>query len=268
MKYLINSDFVVIRKGTSVSASQKDGEFIFDAENQELKKAQLEEIAKANKVKFHPKLSAADLYVAIDEAFDKMNTVAEQSKPTESQIVEKIVADGFKAKKSEDSILVEIVQAGIGFKKVGKLYKQALEKLGLKVNTKDLFTGAGEMLAEAKFSPKTHEDVEDMAKKIAAEYPQAEVGQINSVIRRYCKANKIELPKAPKGQRGAVGIRKAVFDWMLANKNAKSADLVKFITEEKGKDEKVANRYVELFTFAKQFAKSDAAVAEKKAAAK
>lgn len=255
MKYLINANFVAIRKGAAVEASAKDGEFIFDSNNQELKKAQLEEVAKANKIKIHPKLSTADIYAEIDEELSKMTNIPEQAQKTESQRVEEIVKAGH-GKKSEDQLMVEIVQAGIGFKKVGKLYTQALEKLGLKVNTKDLFTGAGEILAAANFAPKTAEDVEAIAKKIAAEYPKAEIGQINQVIRRYAKANKIELPKVEKGTRGAIGFRKTAFDWMVANPLAKTADLVKFITEEKGKDEKVAKRYAEMFEFAKTYAKA------------
>lgn len=254
MKYLIDANFVAIRRGSFVNADEKAGEFIFDPENKVLKKAQLEEIARANKLKFAQKLGTPENYEIIETGLNNMTTIPEQNAPTESDKVKAIVSAGHASGKSEDQILIEIVKADISYKKAGKLYREAVEFLGLAVNTKDLKTAAGEIMAKAEFAPKAFEELEKMVKTIAEKFPKAELGQINSVIRRYLRANKVEIPEAPKGQRGATGFRKVAFDWMLANANSTDEQFKDFIVKEKGKDEKIADRFVEFFKFAKEFA--------------
>lgn len=254
MKYLINANFVAIRKGEFVTADKASGEFLLDSTDHSLKQAVLLEIAKANKIKLSSKLSVVDSYQVLNEALSQMSNIPEQNQPTESQKVSEIVKAGVAAGKTEDQILCEIIVAGISFKKAGKLYSQAVIELGLAVNTKDLKTRAGEIMTTAEFSPKTHAEVELMAASIKKEFPKAEDGQINSVIRRFLRANKIEIPAAPKGQRGATGFRKTAFDWMLANPSAPDSAFVEWAIKEKEKDEKVANRMVEVFAFVKKFA--------------
>jgi hypothetical protein len=260
MKYLINANFVAIRKGEFVAADNKAAEFLLDSTDQTLKRAVLLEIAKANKIKLSTKLSVADSYELLDEELSKMN-IPEQNQPTESQKVLELVKVGHAAGKTEDQILCEIIVAGISFKKAGKLYAQAVVDAGIAVNTKDLKTRAGEIMTTAEFKPSTHAEVETMAKTIKKEFPKAEDGQISSVIRRFLRAGNIEIPATPKGQRGATGFRKAAFDWMLANPTAEDSAFVAWAVKDKEKDEKVASRMVEVFTFVKKFAASQIPVA-------
>lgn len=254
MKYLINSEFVAIRKGAFVKADEKAGEFILAEDSGDYAKATLVEIAQANKIKVNIKSQPHEILELLIKGLSMKTEIAEQNQETETSKVQGIVKTLHEQGKNEEQILIELVKEGFGFKKVAKLYRAAVEALGLAVNTKDLKTSAGEIMAAEEFKPTTFEQVEAMLKKIQEKFPQAESSQINSVIRRYLRANKIEIPTAPKGQRGATGFRKIAFDWMLANKTASVEDFKNWVIKDKEKDAKIAERFAEFFQFAKDFA--------------
>lgn len=233
MKYLLTSNFKVARKGSHVTATGND--FIYDSESDELSLGQLQEIAEANKLKVVGK-KKAEYQSNLNEALSKMENVAEQNGPTQTEIVDQIVKDGHAAGKSDDDMLIEIVKAGISFRRAGKMFKETFERLGLRTSVKDVKEIAAKLLAELNWKPETYSDVEQAVSKVLAKSPEgAEKGQAIAAVKAYAKANEFELPKRPKGARGAIGFKGDAYEWILANQNATKEELAAYL-ESKGKN--------------------------------
>jgi len=253
MKFLISSDFKVMRKGEMVAADEKAGEFIYETGNaRDASMGQLQEIAKANKIQIGNKPKKDQLISKIDEALMNDQTVAEQNTPTETQKVEEIVKAGIAAGKNDDAMLIDIVQAGVSFKRASKLFKQVLEAQGVRIASKDRNTQAGEILAAMDFNPQNAADVEAAVKEIEAKVKDTNAKQALTAVKKYAKEHQIELPKTVKGQRGVSGFRSKVFDWILANPNGSVAELKEFIASME-KPESIQKRFVGIYDLVHKF---------------
>lgn len=267
MKYLISKNFKVMRKGSHVEASATAGEWIYDTDlAKDVDAGKLQEIAKANKLKVVGK-KKSEYTQSLNEALENMTNVPEQNKESQTNIVDKIVSEGFAAGKSDDDMLIAIIQAGVSFQRAGKMFKETVERLGLRVGIKDVKEVAAKLLAEIDFSPKSYAEVREVADKIVAQCEGAQQGQALAAIKAYAKEKEITLPKKEKGQRGAIGFRGKFYDWVVANPTAGEDELVAFLKKE-GKDEtKLVKRFLPIIQLCQRFAKAQAAAAgEAKAA--
>lgn len=252
MKYLINDSFKAMRRGEFVKANEQAGEFILD-ESSDYSLSTLREIAKENKIELKSKITKAS---ALSTILDKLGELkmSEQNEPTESEKVESIVKEGVEAGKSDDLILVDIVNSGVKFTKAMKLFKNAVEKLGLRISTKDRKEQIGKLLTKEDFNPESFQDVQDMANKIVKEIEDTNYKQSVSVIRSWAKANDVQLPKKPKGapSGGVRGFRAKAFQFMLDNPGVDEDGLKKFVADE-GKKDVVGNSMFAILKFARDY---------------
>lgn len=267
MKYLISKNFKIVRKGTHVTADESRGEWIYDTDVDKLEAGQLQELAESNKLKPVGK-KASKYRKSLHEAMETMENVAEQNGPTQTEIVDKIVQEGHAAGKTEDDMLIQIVQAGISFRRAGKMFKETIERLGLRTSVKDVKELAQKLLAELDFKPTTYAEFEKAVDVVLEKSPEgAERGQAVAAVKAYAKSKEIELPKRPKGQRGAIGFKGDAFKWILDNPNATEADLTAYLNS-KGKDpEKVLKRFVPVMELCKKFATKHGAAFQEQAQA-
>ena len=252
MKYLIAENLKVKWKGEFVVANETDGEFIFDTEaEQQLTKATLVGIAEANAVAFNKKDNVATLVGKLDQHFSNLELL-EVTKMSDEATVEKIVIDGVAADKSEDEMLVEIVNSGVSFKNALKLFKRVMESKGLRLTAKKRKEKIQELIDELEFAPESGEDVKKMVEKITGEVPDTNEKQALGVLRRWAKGKEIELPKYKKTA-GPGGFRAQAFAWMVENPTAQPEQFHAWV-EEQGKSEAVAKRFVGLFEVARKMA--------------
>lgn len=258
MKYLLNHDFKVIRKGTHVEADESVGEMIFNTEEvSDFTIGMMEEVANSNKLGKLGSGNKSSIIENLTKALETMTEVAEQNGPTESQIAERIITEGFDAGDSDDEMLVKMVTEGISFKNAMKIFKQTVERLGLRVSTKDVKETVAKLLAELDFNPETYDEVQDILGHIR-EQTQAEEKQANAAIRAYCKANEIALPKKPKVVR--MSTKTKIYNWIVSNPNCDETELAAFITG-LGKDgDKQAARLMPIVNLCHQFAQANAAL--------
>lgn len=267
MKYLINNNFKIMRKGSHVSANEKVGEFIYDDESQDFSLGQMKEIAEANKLQCVGK-STKQYQQSLNEAL-KMVDVAQQNGPTETEKVEQIVSEGFAAGHDDDTMMIAIVQAGISFRRAGRMFKDAVEKLGLRTSVKDVKEVARKLLAALEFNPQSYADVKSVAEKIVAEVDGSTDAQAMVAIKAYAKENEIVLPKREKGEKKAPGRSGGKFNkfyqFILDNPDASADDIYKFAIENET-DEKRANvlkvHYSGIQKLCKAYANLHGAVAE------
>jgi len=230
-KYLVNGNFKALRSGEFVTASVEDGEFILTQEEAEgFTIATLTEIANANKMTVPRKVKHGDLVTGLMAHLSELK-LPKVNKMTDTQIVEEIVDAGVAAGQSEDEMLVEIVNRGVSFKAAGKLWKAVMENKGYAASSKTVAETAATILAGVEdedgnvigFSPESPEDVQEMVERIVGEVAGSTEKQAMAAIRKFAKANEIELPKAKGGKRGGGGsgggIQKKVQDWMLENRD-------------------------------------------------
>lgn len=254
MKYLINNTFKVIRKGTHVTANETVGEWIYDTDGDPIDAGKMQEIAKVNKLKVVGK-KKSEYLKSLNEELETMTDVAEQNQETQTNVVDKIVQEGFAAGKDDDSMMIAIIQSGISFKRAGKMFKETVERLGLRTGIKDVKEVAAKLLAEIDFKPSTYAEVKDVADKIVKECDGAQHGQALAAIKAYAKSKEITLPKKEKGARGAIGFKGKFFDWVCANPTAGESELVAFLKAE-GKDEtKLAKRFLPILQLCQRYAK-------------
>ena len=264
MKYLINNNFKIMRKGSHVVANENVGEFIYDDERQDLSLGQLKEIAEANKLQCVGK-KQSQYQQSLNEAL-KMVDVAEQNGPTETEKVEQIVSEGFAAGHDDDTIMIAIVQAGISFRRASRMFKDAVEKLGLRTSVKDVKEVARKLLAEMEFNPQSFAEVKEVADKLVSEVEGATHGQAMVAIKAYAKENEIALPKREKGEKkagrepGASGFKRKLFNWILNNPNGTVDQLKEYIVENERDGEKLAKRFAPIMQLCKDYAAKHSAV--------
>lgn len=255
MKYLVNADFQILRRGEYVKADKSVGEWIYDSENTNLSLSNLKELAECNKISITA-TKKADYQNNLNQEILKMST-AEQNQPTQTEIVEQIVREGYQSGKDEDAMLIAIVQAGIGFRVAGKMFKEACERLGFTKSTKDVKALAQRLLAEIEFKAANHEEVEKAIDLVLSQAGEgAERGQAVSAVKFYAKQNEIALPAAPKGETGAGGFRGRVYQFILDNPNASKDDLQAYIAKngKAEKAEKLVKAYFPVLKLCRKFA--------------
>lgn len=228
MKYLINADFTVTMKGKAVTTSKLDtDDFIYDTKDKLLSMGQMEEIATVNKLKCKGK-KVADFKESLDEALSKLK-LPEKKEMSETEKVVGIVKDGHEAGKSEDEILIEIVQAGIKFGQAIKMMKNAMVELGFSVTAKERYNKTKEILEEAEFEPEEYSEVTEMAKKLSEEIGGTSEAQALSQIRKYCKEFEVDMPKKVKEKKASLAVR--VMAWISKNVEEDTEDALEALEE-------------------------------------
>lgn len=258
MKFLINADYKIVMKGNAITDENVDeSEFIYETGGKtKLTTAQLEEIANANNFKIKGK-KVAELQSSLDTELNKLKKVPEKKEATDSEKVAKIVEAGFKAKKEEDDILIEIVKAGVSFKNAMKNMKIAMIELGLSVSSKDRYEKAAGIMEEEDFEPEDYSEVLAMAEKIKKGINSTSESQALKEIRKYCKANTIDLPKKVKVKQAPFTLR--AIAWMILNIEEESEDFEENFKEDK---EKLVTAWSEKFDAIKVMVEKAEAEAE------
>ncbi len=243
MKFLINTDFEIVMKGKAITEENVDeSEFIYETGGKtKLTISQLQEIAEANGVKIKGK-KVSELSKSLDEQLTKIKNIPEKKEMTDSEKVIKIVEEGFKAKKEEDDILIEIVKSGIGFKDAMKRMKVAMVELGLSVSSKDRYEKAASIMDDDDFEPENYADVLEMAKQISKDVNSTSESQALKEIRKYCKANTIDLPKKVKIKSAQLAVR--AIAWMILNHDSTADDFKEAFKNDK---EKIIGQWSEKF---------------------
>ena len=170
---------------------------------------------------------------------------------TDTQKVAEIVAKGVEAGHDDDTMLIEIVQAGIKFKAAGKLFNQAMTEGGYRITAKDRKEKGRAILVDAEFAPENYDELQAMIERISEEVDDTTASQASSICKNYAKEFEIELPKAPKKSTG--GIKAEIMEFLFKSPNATHEELFDFI-ESKGPFKKVdrseilAKRYSDMRT--------------------
>lgn len=249
-KFLFNSEFRAIRKGEFVAADENHGEFI-STENNELSLTlgQLQEIASSNGIE----ITATKKADVLSELFAQLDNleIPTMNEKTDSQKVLDIVSAGHEAGKSEDEMLIEIVQAGIKFSNAVKYLKGALQELGLMISPKDRYESAKEIMEQSQFRPTSYEEVKAMATELTEQLPDTNEKQAVAAIRKYCREIEVEMPKAPKGAgavKGWAGPMTNVLDWLMQNADATDEQLAEFLVsikkvDKEGKPDKFVKKF-------------------------
>lgn len=253
MKFLINKDFEAIRCGDFVRADSSNGEFIYDTDDSEaLTVSQLSEIADAQGFEIHQK-KKTEFQKELNKLLEELD-LPTQDTPTETEKVEEIVKRGFENDKSDDEMLIEMVTSGVSFRRAGKLFKDTVERLGLRVSLKDVKEVANEYLEDVRFSPTTYDEVEAAVADLVKNVEGATYKQARLAVRKFAKDNEIALPKPEKSRRGAIGFKNTVFEWILEHPKATIDQLGKF-GESKGKDkEKIERQFGPILVLCQKFA--------------
>lgn len=247
MLYLFKNNLKAYRKGQFVEANESAGEFIYDDIEDGVNTATLHGIAEANNIKLPSKGKKADLVEALAVGLSTLD-IPEVNEMTDSQKVREIVEAGHKADKSDDAMLVEIVNAGVSFKSAAKLFKSTMEELGYRVTSKDRAESCRKVLADADFKPETYDDVNKMAEKIANDVADTSEKQAVAAIRKYCKEMEITIPKAPKKAKSATGGYKAkAYAWMVENPLETTDAFCDYMIKTLEKKESIAKRMVPAF---------------------
>jgi hypothetical protein len=255
-KALVNPNYKILRVGQFVEANEESGEFLYEEGNYtNLTVAVLKEIASANKFSISSKLNKDDFSLALDEAINNSN-FPQVNKMTDSKIAEEKIKEGMEAGLDDDTILISIVQAGVKFQNAGKLFKQYMQKNGLRVSPKERNAHIEEILEEAEFNPESIQEIHDMRAKLAKEVPDTSEKQALQAIRRFCKKNEIELPKIAKR---VGGMRAKFLDWLANNSTATQDDLSSWLNEqdiEEERAEKLTKQYTPLIALANTIRKN------------
>lgn len=242
--FAINSSFKAVRQGQYARSSinEEHGEFILN-ENSDLTVATLREIAKANAIDIHTSRKS-DIISEILTALSERKLPAMDQKP-QSETVREIVEAGYEAGKSDDDMLIEIVQAGIKFSAAMRLFRQVQTELGLRITPKDRREYVNEILGD-DFTPETAEDMQDAIDRVGkhdAIGPQ----QARKAVRQYLKEHEREVPKAA-AQAVTVGARSKIFDFLVENPHCSEQEFSDFVREVKPGDSEKQERMVKSYT--------------------
>ena len=245
MKILINKNFKALRVGKFVTASEDAGEFIFDSKlEDQWPVATILEIGKANGISLKKGKKSEVIEILINHI--KTLELPQMNEKTDSQKVKEIVEDGIKSGKSDDDMLIEIVQSGIKFKAAGRMFKEAMETGGYRITAKVRKEQCREMLVNEEFTPKNYEQVQEMMEKLSNEINDTTTSQAYSAIKSYAKEFEIELPKPDKKSTG--GLRSKVFSWIVSNPTSTKEDMKAFITEQGDYTAERVEKYVRSYT--------------------
>lgn len=256
MRYLINGNMKAIRCGQFAKADKEASEFIYDsiAPNDDTHNvAVMRGIADAHGFVIPDNLNKrVDIASRLAEQLKKLK-LPEVKSMTDTEKVTGIIVAGVEADKTDDQILVDIVNAGISFKNAGKMFKKIMEEKGLRINSKTRQEQVFKILKKARFKPKEYSQVETMLAVVRKEVTDTSEKQALSLVKKYAKEGELTLPKAPKtaGGKGKAKINA----FMIENPTAKKAEFKKFMLE-LGKKEKVIDRNWEIFEVAQKMAQT------------
>jgi len=267
MKTLINADFKAIRTGDFVTADGSCGEFIFDNNATKLLSVALMlDIGKSNNIPLR-KEKAIDVAEKLASGISNLE-LPTMDKQTDSEIVKDIVVAGHAAEKSDDDMLLEIMQAGVKFKVAGKLFNKAMQDGGFKITATARKDNARKILVDAEFNPESYDEVSKMVEKLIAEISDTTTSQAYSCIKNYAKEMEFELPKPPKVEKG--GLRNKVLDWICANPDCTKDDIltaIKELSDGKKGDDKMAERFYSFVEFGKKYVAGIAKIEQESAEA-
>lgn len=239
MKYLLDSNLAPISRGESLEGDANN--LLFDPDGKNVLK-ELKAIAKANGIEHDSKVKLAELAALIADIFSGIDL-------PEYLDTNSIVIAGVKAGKDDDTIMLELINAGVPVRDAYGEFKTALMAAGYLLKPAERNAKLAELLDG--FDPETGDDVLDKLNELMNELPRTTDRQAMAVIRKYAKDNKIELPKVKR----VAGFKKKVHDWMIANPTATVDELGKFVAQH-NKPESVAKKYGEVFTLAQKMAEN------------
>jgi len=180
-------------------------------------------------------------------------TAAEAEFQKARKIIEPLARGG----KSDEDMIVKLINSGFQAKKSFKLLKTALEDLGVRMSAKDRFEQVSELLLKNDFAPTEYSEVRDVCTYLASELDATDEKQAMVAVRKYAKVNNIELPKRPKGAGGPRSAGNSFlarkYKWMIENAKESSEAFVGFLQTE-GKSQGAINFHVRDFEVAKQMA--------------
>ena len=218
MKTLINKDMKAMRKGEFVEAS-KNGEFIYEGT---ANKATLIGVLEANsKEKAKSGDTVATLTAKVDVVLGSLK-LPEVNEMTDTNKVLEIVKTGKEAGKDDNLIMIDIMQAGIGYKAASKKFSEALQELGLMIKPGDRKEQVAEILAKGKFEPKDWDQVQSAIDHVVKTVKDTNSAQATGAIRAWLKAHDLECPKKPKSEKSAGGGKalEELVHWILDNPTA------------------------------------------------
>lgn len=110
----------------------------------------------------------------------------------------KIVVDGFKAEslKTDDEMLQALFEQGVPFGELRTVFNDIVKEKGLRLTSKE----RKEKTAEIMDGTEKIEDAEELMKIVADLQNKLKVTSTKAMgsLRTWCKANSIEIPKAPR----------------------------------------------------------------------
>ena len=252
MLYLINENFTVAQKGDFVKTSELAGDFVYNTESEPLTTATMREIAIANDFKVKGK-KVSEVKKDFDLNLMELD-VPEKREMSESEKVSQIVKAGFEDDQDEDDILVSIVQAGVKFQKAIKMLKQAKIDLGLTISPDERWKKSNEIMEGEDFEAVEYEDVSKMAATISKGVPNTSEKQALAMIRKYCKANELDIPKKPKG--GGVTFAVKAMAWIFNNLEEDAEEFESWL-EDNDRSEKVIAKQLKNFAQLKTLVKTE-----------
>lgn len=263
MLILINEKYKAIRTGEYVIANPDSKEFVLDTDLSESTPtlSVLSEIATANKVVFGKRQTKAELLDLIETHVSGMKLPTQNEKPDSLKVKEIVDAAQEEGVEDEDAVLMQIIQAGVSFKNALKLYKQAMIDGGYLVTTKDRTTQCRAILVKAGFEPNEWDEVNEMIERLVKEVPATETSQAYAQIRKYAKEFDIVLPK-PEKKVSAGGFKAKIYAYMVKKPLATRDQFFAWIVEDNEKEEKLAEKYWEVFELAQKVAKATIALDE------
>ena len=228
MKILITETSKIISFGEFVWA--KDGNTVADTEKEETTVALWKEFAAINEINVTAK-KKADIVSQIEAHIVEHNN--EVTEMEHEQLAEQIISEGFAAEKTDDEMKEAMIIQGIPYGIMNKMFKETVERLGLRVSPKERNAKAAEFLEG--YTPDIN-DVNSHLAKISElqDFLDCKTTQAGASMRKWAKDNKIELPKAPATPTVSPGYRgnpKIVADWALQNENCTFDELVKYASE-------------------------------------
>lgn len=234
MKYLITNLFVAIRKGEFVKANEDAGEFIYDTDGVKPTRAVAIGLAEELKIKFSKSANIKTITHAVNEKLASIN-LPEIKEMTNSDKVEALIKDGKESDKSNDEIMIEVMQLGLGYKAAVKAFENTMRKLGFMMKPSDRTEAVKKILTDIDFKPETYEEIEKAVDYICENVAETSKAQARGAINKYAKENEIELPKKPKGQKGGAGGAKQLeklVHWILGNADQDEKAYLKYCESE------------------------------------
>lgn len=169
-------------------------------------------------------------------------------------VVQELHDDG----ESEDEMAIAIVRKGYKYERAGVLRNLALEALGLRLSRKARFESVQEVLVTSGFDPKTWDDVQKAVALILEKVESTSGSQALGAIKKFAKANNLEMPAKPKGATNGGASRTNAWDvffaWANSNRDATEAEIVEFVISQ-GRSEGQAPKYASVFNAALKFAR-------------